>query len=111
MSRLTTGISGAIALVLISGAAQFALGRDLGMSPADQLSSVSPAADASAVNRCHANGFAEAERLFGYYLPASCSRDLCHSHRGVVDGQASCAQTGGSMRAHGQRIDRSCETT
>jgi hypothetical protein len=51
MSRLTTGISGAIALVLISGAAQFALGRDLGMSPADQLSSVSPAADASAVNR------------------------------------------------------------
>jgi hypothetical protein len=51
MSRLTTGISGAIALVLISGAAQFALGRDLGMSPADQLSSGSPAADASAVNR------------------------------------------------------------
>jgi|SRR3984885_6216385 hypothetical protein len=54
MSRLTTGISGAIALVLISGAAQFALGRDLGrdlgMSPADQLSG-SPAADASAVNR------------------------------------------------------------
>ena len=54
MSRLTTGISGAVALVLISGAAQFALGRDLGrdlgMSPADQLSG-SPAADASAVNR------------------------------------------------------------
>ena len=54
MSRLTTGISGAIALVLISGAAQFALGRDLGrdlgMSPADQLSG-SLAADASAVNR------------------------------------------------------------
>jgi hypothetical protein len=51
MSRLTTGISGAIALVLISGAAQFALGRDLGMLPVDQLSSGSPAADASAVNR------------------------------------------------------------
>jgi hypothetical protein len=55
MSRLTTGISGAVALVLISGAAQFALGRDLGrdlgMSPADQPSSGSPAADASAVNR------------------------------------------------------------
>ena len=51
MSRLTTGISGAIALVLISGAAQFALGRDLGMSPANQLSSGSPTADASAVNR------------------------------------------------------------
>jgi hypothetical protein len=58
MSRLITGISGAIALVLISGAAQFALGRDLGLSPAtgnlsplDQLSSGSPAADAAAVNR------------------------------------------------------------
>jgi hypothetical protein len=51
MSRLTMGISGAIALVLISGAAQFALGRDLVMSPADPLSSGSPAADASAVNR------------------------------------------------------------
>jgi hypothetical protein len=51
MSRLTTGISGAIALVLISGAAQFALGRDLGMLSVDQLSFGSPAADASAVNR------------------------------------------------------------
>ena len=57
MSRLTTGISGAVALVLISGAAQFASGRDLGrdlglgMPPAGQLSSGSLAADASAVNR------------------------------------------------------------
>jgi hypothetical protein len=55
MSRLTTGISGAIALVLISGAAQFALGRDLGrdlgMSPVDQPSFGSPAAGTSAVNR------------------------------------------------------------
>ena|ERR1700733_12303161 len=52
MSRLTTGISGAVALVLISGAAQFALGRDLGrdlgMSPVDRPSFDSPAAD---VNR------------------------------------------------------------
>jgi len=63
MSRLTTGISGAIALVLISGAAQFASGRDLGrdlmsatgrLSPVDQpsfSSSGSPAADVAAVNR------------------------------------------------------------
>ena len=63
MSRLTTGISGAVALVLISGAAQFASGRDLGrdlmsatgrLSPVDQpsfSSSGSPAADAAAVNR------------------------------------------------------------
>jgi hypothetical protein len=60
MSRLTTGISGAIALVLISGAAQFALGRDLGMSPANQLSAGSPAAGASAVNRG-----AKADRAMG----------------------------------------------
>ena len=63
MSRLATGISGAVALVLISGAAQFASGRDLGrdlmsatgrLSPVDQpsfSSSGSPAADAAAVNR------------------------------------------------------------
>ena len=63
MSRLTTGISGAVAIVLISGAAQFASGRDLGrdlmsatgrLSPVDQSllsSSGSPVADAAAVNR------------------------------------------------------------
>jgi hypothetical protein len=58
MSRLTTGISGAIALVLISGAAQFALGRDLGRSPTiggvsqiDAMSSGSPATEAAEVNR------------------------------------------------------------
>ena len=63
MSRLTTGISGAVALVLISGAAQFASGRDLGrdlmsatgrLSPVDQpllSSSGSPVAEAAAVNR------------------------------------------------------------
>jgi hypothetical protein len=48
MSRLTTGISGAIALVLISGAAQFALGRDLGQT---SLSPGAPITDAGAVNR------------------------------------------------------------
>jgi hypothetical protein len=69
MSRLTTGISGAIALLLISGAAQFASGRDLVTSgrdlgrdlfsatgrpaPIDQPSSLSGslAAEASSVNR------------------------------------------------------------
>ena len=63
MSRLTTGISGAIALVLISGAAQFALGRDLGgLSPIDQpsLPSGSPAAGVAAVNRG-----AKADRMSG----------------------------------------------
>jgi hypothetical protein len=63
MSRLTTGISGAIALVLISGAAQFASGRDLGrdlssvggrLSPVDQavsLSSSSAPAGETSINR------------------------------------------------------------
>jgi hypothetical protein len=54
MSRLTTGITGAIALVLISGAAQFAMGRDLsgiGRLPPQQPSSSSHASDAVAVNR------------------------------------------------------------
>lgn len=53
MSRLTTGISGAVALVLISGAAQFALGGDLGLAPAfGRVPPDQPAAvDASAVNR------------------------------------------------------------
>jgi hypothetical protein len=61
MSRLTTGISGAVALVLISGAAQFASGRDLGrdlmsatgrLSPVDQpLFSSSGSSEAATVNR------------------------------------------------------------
>ena len=37
MSRLLTGISGALALALISGAAQFALGRDLGRDLSQSL--------------------------------------------------------------------------
>lgn len=61
MSRLTTGISGAVALVLVSGAAQFALGGDLGMSPAagepsaiDQPSLSSGAPAEAAVVNCSA---------------------------------------------------------
>jgi hypothetical protein len=57
MSRLTTGISGAVALMLISGAAQFAMGHDL--SPAARpfprakpsILSSSPAAGVPAINR------------------------------------------------------------
>jgi hypothetical protein len=63
MSGLTTGFSGAIALLLISGAAQFASGRDLGrdlssvagkLSPTDQvisLSSSSTAGGEASINR------------------------------------------------------------
>ena len=57
MSRLATGISGAVALVLVSGAAQFAMGNDLTavagrLPPIKQLPlSSSRAPEASAVNR------------------------------------------------------------
>lgn len=60
MSRLITGISGAVALVLISGAAQFAMGRDLstaagGLQPIKQspssIGSGSDPAASVAINR------------------------------------------------------------
>jgi hypothetical protein len=53
MSRLITGISGAIALVLITGAAQFAMGRDLS-TVAGRLrpnQAGSPTSDTVAINR------------------------------------------------------------
>jgi hypothetical protein len=57
MSGLTTGVAGAIALVLISGAAQFAMGRDLStvagrLSPLKQTALPgSQEPDTTAVNR------------------------------------------------------------
>lgn len=56
MLGLTTGISGAIALVLITGAAQFAMGRDLSTVAArlpslKQASSDSRTLDTIAINR------------------------------------------------------------
>jgi hypothetical protein len=64
MSRLTTGISGAIALVLVSGAAQFAMGHDLTvvtgrLPPIKQIAS-SRAPDMTPVNRS-----AKADRAAG----------------------------------------------
>jgi hypothetical protein len=64
MSRLTTGISGAIALVLVSGAAQFAMGHDLTavtarLPPIKQIAS-SRAPDMTPVNRS-----AKADRTAG----------------------------------------------
>jgi hypothetical protein len=61
--------------------------------------------------RSHANGFAEAERLFGNHLPGSCPRRRQHFDCGIARSQASCAQAGSGMRAHGQRVDRSRQTT
>jgi hypothetical protein len=69
MSGLTTGVTGAIALVLISGAAQFAMGRDLSgvsgrLPPLKPSSSHAPSSsrtpDLFAVNRG-----AKADRAMG----------------------------------------------
>ncbi|SHN70542.1 hypothetical protein [Bradyrhizobium erythrophlei] len=71
MSRLTTGISGAIALVLISGAAQFAMGRDLSgipgrLAPLQQSSSSSYAPSGStAPDMVAVNRGAKADRAMG----------------------------------------------
>jgi hypothetical protein len=71
MSRLTTGISGAIALVLISGAAQFAMGRDLSgipgrLAPLQQSSSSSYAPSGStAPDMVTVNRGAKADRAMG----------------------------------------------
>jgi len=43
MSRLTTGILGAIGLSLVSGAAQFALGRDMSPVPLSLTRGIAPA--------------------------------------------------------------------
>ena len=71
MSGLTTGISGAIALVLISGAAQFAMGRDLsgvaGRLPPRQQSSLSSdvPSGSRAQNLIAVNRSAKADRAMG----------------------------------------------
>jgi hypothetical protein len=67
MSGLTTGVTGAIALVLISGAAQFAMGRDLsGVSarfpPLNQPSSGSRAPSSRASDVVAVNRGAKADR-------------------------------------------------
>jgi hypothetical protein len=50
MSRLAAGIFSAIALSLISGAAQFALGRDLSQAPLDGVQNSLPEASAASGN-------------------------------------------------------------
>ena len=70
MSGLTTGVTGAIALVLISGAAQFAMGRDLsgvsGRLPPQQSSSSSRAPSSShAQDLVAVNRGAKADRATG----------------------------------------------
>lgn len=78
MSRLTTGISGAIALILISGAAQFALGGDLALAPvygrvSPNQPPVSPgsSADVSSVNRA-----SKADRKMGPSVAPAVTRTV-----------------------------------
>ena len=90
MSGLTTGISGAIALVLISGAAQFAMGRDLSgdasrlPSPRQSLSSDLPsnfhAPDLVAVNRG-----TKADRATGPSGAPALSQTISLKLEGVAD--------------------------
>ena len=87
MSRLATGISGAIALVLISGAAQFAMGRDLsdvaGQLPLPNPSASNPSSsrsDAVAVNRG-----AKADRAVGPAGSPAQLRTISLTLSGVLD--------------------------
>lgn len=61
MSRLTTGISGVIALVLISSAAQFAMGRDLS-TVAGRLPPVKPSLGSQASETVVINRGAKSDR-------------------------------------------------
>ena len=91
MSGLTTGISGAIAVVLISGAAQFAMGRDLSgdsgrlpslkqSSPGSDLPSSSRAKDLVAVNRG-----TKADRTTGPSGSPALSQTISLKVEGVAD--------------------------
>jgi hypothetical protein len=84
MSRLTTGIAGAIALVLLSGAAQFAMGRDLsgvgGRVPPPKQSSNRHAAETVAVNRG-----AKADRSAGPVGSPALARTVVLKLAGVAD--------------------------
>ena len=84
MSRLTTGIMGAIALVLMSGAAQFAMGRDLsgvaGHLPPLKQSSNRHAAETAAVNRS-----AKADRSAGPVGSPALARTVSLKLSGVPD--------------------------
>jgi hypothetical protein len=86
MSGLTTGVAGAIAVVLISGAAQFAMGRDLSpvadqLPPTKQASSGSPTLDDTvAINRA-----AKTDRAVGPSGSPASLRTISLTLSGVSD--------------------------
>ncbi|HET7887902.1 MAG TPA: hypothetical protein VFL62_16895 [Bradyrhizobium sp.] len=83
MSRLITGISGALALVLIGGAAQFAMGRDLS-SVAGRLSPLKPSSS-TALDMNEVNRGAKADRAAAPVGSPALLRTVSVKLNGVAD--------------------------
>jgi hypothetical protein len=86
MSGLTTGVAGAIALVLISGAAQFAMGRDLS-TVADRLPPLRQVASGSLTTNdtVDINRAAKADRMAGPSGSPALLRTISLTPNGVPD--------------------------
>jgi hypothetical protein len=84
MSGLTTGVTGAIALVLISGAAQFAMGRDLS-TPADQITPIKQSSSDSQISDAVVNRGAKADRAAGPSGSPALLRTISLTPNGVSD--------------------------
>jgi hypothetical protein len=83
MSGLTTGVTGAIALLLIS-AAQFAMGRDLSTA-ADQLPSDKQSSSGSQISDAVVNRGAKADRAAGPSGSPALLRTISLTPNGVTD--------------------------
>ena len=84
MSGLTTGVTGAIALLLISGAAQFAMGRDLSTA-ADQLPPIKQSSPGSSISDTLVNRGAKADRAAGPLGSPASLRTISLTPNGVSD--------------------------
>jgi hypothetical protein len=83
MSGITTGVTGAIALLLIS-AAQFAMGRDLSTA-ADQLASDKQSSSGSQISVAVVNRGAKADRAAGPSGSPASLRTIALTPNGVSD--------------------------
>jgi hypothetical protein len=83
MSGITTGVTGAIALLLIS-AAQFAMGRDLSTA-ADQLQSDKQSSSGSQISDAVVNRGAKADRAAGPSGSPASLRTIALTPNGVSD--------------------------
>src|ERR1700722_12263220 len=84
MSGLTTGETGAIALLLISGAAQFAMGRDLSTA-ADQLPPIKQSSPGFPISDTLVNRGAKADRAAGPLGSPASLRTISLTPTGVSD--------------------------